>query len=74
MLQPKDTKWLSGYKNKTHIYTVYKKSTSVLRTHTDKVRRLKKIYANGNQRKAEVAILLLAKIDIKIKNVTKDTM
>ena len=25
MLQPKDTDWLNGYKNKTHIYAVYKK-------------------------------------------------
>ena len=25
MLQPKDTYWLNGYKNKTHIYAVYKK-------------------------------------------------
>ena len=26
MLQPKDTDWLNGYKNKTHIYAVYKKT------------------------------------------------
>ena len=24
MLQPKDIEWLNGYKNKTHIYAVYK--------------------------------------------------
>ena len=28
--QPKDTDWLNGYKNKTHIYAVYKKPTSEL--------------------------------------------
>ena len=28
MLQPKDTDWLNRYKNKTHIYAVYKKPTS----------------------------------------------
>ena len=28
MLQPKDTDWLNGYKNKTHIYAIYKKTTS----------------------------------------------
>ena len=28
MLQPKDTDWLNGYKNKTHIYAVYKNPTS----------------------------------------------
>ena len=27
MLQAKDTDWMNGYKNKTHIYTVYKKHT-----------------------------------------------
>ena len=35
MLQPKDTDWLNGYKNKTHLYAVYKKPTSDLKTHTD---------------------------------------
>ena len=28
-------RWLNAYKNKTHIYAVYKKSTSDLKTHTD---------------------------------------
>ena len=28
MLQPKDTDWLNGYKNKTYIYAVYKRPTS----------------------------------------------
>ena len=32
MLQPKDTDWLTGYKNKTQIYAVYKKPTSDLKT------------------------------------------
>ena len=35
MLQPKDTDWLNGYKNKTHNYTVYKKPTSDLKTRID---------------------------------------
>jgi len=35
MLQPKDKDWLNGYKNKTHIYTVYKKPTSDFKTHID---------------------------------------
>ena len=34
-LQPKDTDWLNGSKNKTHIYAVYKKPTSDLKTHID---------------------------------------
>jgi len=35
MLQPKDTDWLNGYKNMTHVYTVYEKPTSDLKTHID---------------------------------------
>ena len=35
MLQAKDTDWLNGYKNKAHIFTVYKKPISDLKTHTD---------------------------------------
>ena len=31
----KGTDWLNGYKNKTHIYAVYKKPTSDLKTHID---------------------------------------
>ena len=33
MLQPKDIDWLNGYKNKTHIYAVYKRPTSDIGTH-----------------------------------------
>ena len=35
MPQPKDKDWLNGYKNKTPIYSVYKRPTSDLGTHTD---------------------------------------
>ena len=31
----KDTDWLNEYKNKTHIYAVYKKPTSDLKTHIE---------------------------------------
>ena len=37
MLQPKYTDWLNGYKNKTHIYAVYKKPTSDLKIHIDRL-------------------------------------
>ena len=37
MLQTKDIDWLNGYKNKTHIYAIYKRPTSDLGTHTDKL-------------------------------------
>ena len=35
MFQPKDKDWPSGYKNKTPKYTIYKRPTSNLGTHTD---------------------------------------
>ena len=78
MLQPKHTGLLNGYKKKTHIYVVYKRPTSDLGTHNRlKVRGWKKIFhANGNQKKAGVAIHISGKIDFKIKNVIgtrKDT-
>ena len=68
MLQPKDIDWLNGYKNKTHIYAVYKKPSSDLKTHRLKVRGWKNIFhASGKQKKAGVAILISDKIDLKIK-------
>ena len=33
--QPKDTDWLNGYKKKTHIFAIYKKPTTDLKTHID---------------------------------------
>ena len=71
MLQPKDTECLNGYKNKNHIYAVYKKPTSGLKTHTDWKWENAKIQANGKQRKAGVAILISDKVDLKI-NTTRD--
>ena len=32
---PTKRHWLNGYKNKTHIYAVYKKPTSDLKIHVD---------------------------------------
>ena len=73
MLLPKDTDWLNGYKNKTHIYAVYKKSTSDLKTYRLKVRGWENIFhENGKQKKAEVEILISDKIDLKIKNIIRD--
>ena len=70
MLQPKDTDWLNGYKNKTHIYAVYKKPTSDLMTYRLKVRGWKNIFhANGKQKKTGVAILISDKIDLEIKKI-----
>ena len=73
MLQPKDTDWLNGYKNKTRIYAVYKKPTSDLKTHRLKVRGWKNIFhANQKQKKGRVAILISDKTDLKIKMIRRD--
>ena len=73
MLQPKDTDWLNGYKNKTHIYAVYKKPISDLTTYRLKVRGWKNIFhANGKQKKAGVAIPISDKTDLKIKKIAID--
>ena len=73
MLQPKDTDWLNGYKNKTHIYAVYKKPTSDLKTHIDWKWGWKNIFhVNGKQKKAGVAILISDKIYLKIKKIARE--
>ena len=60
-------------KNKTHIFTVYKKPTSGLKTYRLKVRWWKNIFpVNGKQKKAGVTILISDKIDLKIKKITRD--
>ena len=74
MIQPKDTDWLNGYKNKTHIYAVYKKPHFRPQdTYRLKVRAWKNIFhTNGKQKKAGVAILIFDKIDLKIKKNIRD--
>ena len=73
MLHPKGADWLNGYKNKTHVYAVYKKPTSDLKTHRLKVRGWENTFhASGKQKKAGVAILISDKIDLKIKKITRD--
>ena len=72
MFHTEDTDSLNEYKNKNHIYSVYKKSTSDLKTHRLKVRGWKNIFhANGKQKKAGLATLISEKIDLKIK-ITSD--
>ena len=63
-------KVVSRYKNKTHIYAVYKKQTSDLKTHLKGWKNI--FHANGKQKKAGVAILISDKIDLKIKKITSD--
>ena len=67
MLQPKDTGSQNGYKNKTHTYVAYETHFRPRDTYRLKVRGWKKIFhANGNQKKAGVAMLISDKIDFKI--------
>ena len=73
MPQTKDKDWLNGYKNKTPIFVVYKRPTSKWDTYRLKVKGWKKIFhANGDQKKAGVAILISDKIDFKTKAVKRD--
>ena len=65
MLQPKDTDWLNGYKNKTHMHAVYKKLTSDLKTHMTEIERMEKFHANRKQKKAGVTILISGETDLK---------
>ena len=72
MPQPKDKDWLNGYKNKTPIYVVYKRTTSKKGTPTDWKWRAKIFHTNRDQKKAGVAILISDKIDFKTKAVKRD--
>ena len=72
MLQTKGTDGLNGYKNNTHIYAVYKTHFIPKDTYRLEVRGWKhRFRENGKQKKAEVAILISDKIDIKIKKITR---
>ena len=72
MLQPKDTDWLNGYKNKTHICCLQKNHFRPKDTYRLKVRGWKNILqANWKQKKAGVAILISDKTDLKIKKIRK---
>ena len=72
MLQSKDIDWLNGYKNKTHIYAVYKRPTSDLGTHTDWKWGDGKGIPCKQKSKERVAILISDKRDFKIKTYTRD--
>ena len=78
MPQPKYKDWLNGYKNKTPVHAVCKRPHLKTRdTYRLKVKDWKKIFhANGDQKKAGVAILISDKIDFEIKAIKetkKDT-
>ena len=74
MPQPKDKDWLNGYKNKTP-YLCYLQETHLKprNTYRLKVKGWKKVFhANGDQKKAGVAILIPDKIDFEIKTMIRD--
>ena len=74
MPKPKDKDWLNGYKNKTP-YICYLQETHLKTrdTYRLKVKGCKKIFhTNGDQKKAEVAILISDKIDFEIKAMKRD--
>ena len=73
MHQPQGIDWMNSYRNKTHIYVLYKRLTSVLGTHADwKWGNGKCIPCKWNQKKARVVTLIPGKIDFKIQIVTRD--
>ena len=74
MLQPKDTDWLNGFKKKNpYISCLQETHFRPKDTYRLKVRGWKNIFhANGMQKKAGVAIFISDKIDLKIKNITRD--
>ena len=74
MLQPKDTDWLNGYKNKDpYICCLQETHFRPKDIYRLKVRGQENIfYANGKQKKATEAILISDKIDLKIKKIARD--
>jgi len=73
MPQPKDKDWLNRIKNKTPIYAVYKRHLKPRDTYRLKVKVWKKIFnANGDKKKAGVAILISDKVDFEIKAIKRN--
>ena len=73
MFQPKDrlAEWIQ--KQDPYICCLQENHFSPRNTYRLKVSGWKKIFhANGNQKKAGVAILMSEKISLKIKNITRD--
>ena len=72
MPQPKNKDWPNGYKNKTPC-SLQETHLKPRDTYILKVMGRKKIFhANGDQKKAGVAILIVDKIDFEIKTVKRD--
>ena len=61
----KTTDWLNGYKNKTHIYSVYKKPTPDLKHIQTESERMEKYIPCKWEAKESQSIHILDKIDLK---------
>ena len=71
MLQPKDTDWIQ--KQDLYICCLQKTHFRPRDTCRPKGGELKKVFhANGNQKKAGIAIFISDKINLKIKNIKRD--
>ena len=73
--QPKDNDWLNGYKNKTPIYAVYKTPPQKKRHIQTESEGLGKYISHKwrlRKKKAEVAMLISDKIDVKIMAMKRD--
>ena len=73
MPQPKDKDWLNGYKQDPYICCLQETYLKTRDTYRLKVKGWKMIFhANGDQKKAGVAILISEKIDFEIKAIRSD--
>ena len=73
MPQPKEKDWVNGKKQDPYICCLQETHLKIEDTFRVKLKGWKKIfYANRDQKKAKVAILISDKIDFKIKTVIRD--
>ena len=73
MPQPKDKDWLNGYKQDPYICWLQEIHFKTRDTYRLKVKGWRKIFhANGDQKKAGVAILISDKIDFEIKTMKRE--
>ena len=73
MLPSRNIVCLNRYKTKIHIYAIYKRLISDLKTHRLKVRSWEKIfYEYGHENRDRIAIFISDKIDFKLKTVIRD--
>ena len=74
MLQPKVTDWLSGYKNKTHIYMLFTQdslhSQGYIQTKSERME--EDIACKETSKESRSSNTISDKIDFKIKKITRD--